>query len=327
LFDFHSLSISPANDETTSGIALHSRNLLNTFGASVAYLFNTNEKTHSGEAGVSYAGLLPVFDAAVRVGSRASSYIDTTAAEVPFSWNERSATLGARVPLVRVRGLTVQRLSLGATLGSTRITGQPVDFRLLNNNGDFRSLTYSVSASHFLGAAARDLTPLGVSALGVYRHTPLPGDYEGHQASLSGAAYLPGLFRHHRLVLDGVIEEQRPTNYRFSAIRSFPRGYDSRFHERFVKGGATYQMPLWYPDLAIGSLAFVRRVQGGGFADWGRGTTRSDSLRRYYRSFGMEMTADVAPLSTRWTVRVGARYSHRIDAVEPHRWDVLFGLF
>jgi hypothetical protein len=26
-------------------------------------------------------------------------------------------------------------------------------------------------------------------------------------------------------------------------------------------------------------------------------------------------------------VRVGARYSYRIDAVEPHRWDVLFGLY
>jgi hypothetical protein len=327
LLDFHSVSLTPANDETTSGIGIHSRNLLNTFGASVGYLFNTNEKTHSAEAGVSYAGLLPVFDAAVRIGSRASSYIDSTGAEVPFSWSERSATFGARVPLVRLRGLTVQRLSLGATIGTTRISGQPVDFFLINNNGDFRSLTYSASASHFLGAAARDLTPLGVSALGVYRHTPLPGDYEGHQASLSASAYLPGVLRHHRFVLDGVIEEQRPTNYRFSAIRSFPRGYDSRFHERFVKGGVSYQMPLWYPDLAIGPLAYVRRVQGGGFADWGRGTTRTDSLRRYYRSVGGEATADVAPFSTRWTMRVGARYSYRIDAVTPHRWDVLLGFF
>ena len=253
-----------------------------------------------------------IVDGAVRLGTRASAYTDTAGREVPYSWRERSVTAALRLPLTRISGQTRESIAFEARVGRTWISGQPVAFRFENNNGTFHPVTWGVTASHVRAAALRDMEPTGAATALVYRHTPLGGDYDGHVAAVRGALYLPGLWRHHALVLDGAHEEQRPGNYRFSREVPFPRGFTGRFHERFTKAGATYELPLWYPDVAFGPWAYVRRVQGNVFADAARGTTRTGTAAVDYRSIGGELTADVAFLGLRNVVRLGVRVSQRL---------------
>ena len=316
LFDFHSLTIAPTTDETNVGLAVESRNLLNTFGLSAGATFNLNERTSAAEVAASYAGLPVIVDVSSRLGSRASTYTDSAGESQGFSWHEQSLTTALRLPLTRLRGLTRQSLVASAGFGVTHISDQPVAFRFENNNGRFTPVTYLLSASHIRPAAYRDLYPTGAVVSALYRHTPFGSDYRSHQGSVRGALYLPGLAENHAFVINAAREVQDPTNYRFSTQYVFPRGYASRFHERFTRAGADYHLPLLYPDFALGPWLYVRRIQGAIFGDVGRGSTRANTLVRDYRSTGVDLTADVSPFGLRQTVRSGVRVARTFTAPE-----------
>ena len=323
---FHSLSLAPSGDAHNQGVILQSRNVLNTFATSAGALFNTAERTASLEVGASYGGLFPMIDGALRYGERASVASVDSATPVRFHWSERSAQLGLRVPLVRLRGLTTDRLSASATLGVTHVEGRTVLSRFSNNNGDFLPMTYVVSASHFVENGSRDLLPRGLNGAMIYRHTPLAGDYQGHQLSLKAAAYLPGFLRYHGIVLEAEREEQRRVNYLFSSQYAMPRGYDRFTAEKFWRAGATYAFPLFYPDYAFGPLAYVRRVQGNVFYDYGIAARRDNSRHVLLRSAGAEVTTDVAPIQLRSSLRTGLRFSYRVDELPHLRTNVLLSL-
>lgn len=312
LFDFHSLVLSPTSDGVNVGAQLESRNLLNTVGFAAGATFNVNERATAVEAGVSYAGLPVIVDVAVRGGRRASTYTDSAGTVQGYGWKERAVTSSLRLPLTRLDGQVRQSLLAVATVGRTGISEQPVAFRFDNGNGDFTTATYLLSASQVRSAAYRDLYPVGATLTAAYRHTPGSSDYTAHQGGVVAAAYLPGAWRHHALVLDAAREEQRPGNYRFSSLVRFARGFDARFHESLTRVGATYHAPLLYPDLALGNWLYVRRVQGNVFADAVRGRDGDGSRRVDYRSVGSELTADLSPLGLRTTIRAGVRVSMRL---------------
>ncbi|MBK8249994.1 MAG: hypothetical protein IPK85_21775 [Gemmatimonadetes bacterium] len=323
LFDFHSLMVAPGSDGVNQGLSLESRNLLNTFGLNAGVLWNTNEQKLSMDVGASYAGLPVIVDAGMRWGSRGSSFTDSLGAVVPYSWNEQSVQLVARLPLTRLMGQRRQSLTLAAGVARTRVTDQPVRFRFDNNNGLFTPVVYSATASHVRSAAFRDLMQTGASASVVYRHTPLQGDYDSHLLAARGTAIAPGPFRNDALVLDAGHEEQRPDEYRFSSELVFPRGFSRRYHDRLTRAGASYHLPLLYPDLALGPLAFVRRIQGAGFVDVARGADRTGARVVDYRSVGGELTADIAPLGMRSTMRLGVRLSQQLTGEKRARTEFL----
>jgi hypothetical protein len=319
LLDVHSLSVAPGSDGVNQGASLVSRNLLNTFGLNAGVLWNTNEQKPSFDVGASYAGLPVILDAGVRLGSRGSTYTDSAGRAVPYSWNERSAQVLARLPLTRLIGQRRQSVTLAAGVARTRITDQPVRFRFDNNNGLFTPVSYSVSASHVRAAAFRDLFQTGVSAALVYRHTPFQGDYDSHLLAARATAVTPGLFPNHAVVLDAGHEEQRPDDYRFSSELLFPRGFSRRYHDRLSRVGAAYHLPLLYPDLALGPLVYLRRIQGAAFVDAARGRSRTGTSTMDYRSVGGELTADGAPLGMRSTMRLGVRLVRQLTGSKEAR--------
>ena len=326
LFDFHSLSLSPTTDGVNTGVVLYSRNVLNTFGMVAGPTYNVDEKTLAFDAGASYAGFHVIVDGAMRVGERASTYEDTSGAIHAYSWKERSFATSLRLPLTRVDGQTRRSLASSVTLGRTHISNQPVAFRFENNNGDFSTMTYVMSASQVRSMAYRDLYPVGAVITGVHRDTPFGSEYHSRQTTVLGAAYLPGLRSHHALVLDLARQEQRPENYRFSSLVLFPRGYLSRYHDVLTRAGATYHLPLAYPDLALGNWLYFRRVQGYVFGDVGRGEARDGSLRRDYRSAGGAVTVDVSPFGLRTTLRTGVRVSRTFTGTGRTEWQAVLEL-
>ncbi|MCC6317260.1 MAG: PD40 domain-containing protein [Gemmatimonadaceae bacterium] len=311
-FDFHSRTIAPTSDDLNTGLAIESRNLLNTFGMNLGVTFNTNERTFAVETGASYAGWPVIVDGSARLGSRTSSFVDSAGTARRFGWDERSVNLAARLPLTRLNGQRRQSLVATVGVGLTDIANQPVRFRFDQNDGTFMPVSYVLAASHVRAAAFRDLFQTGVSAFGVYRHTPESSDTDSHIAALRTTAIVPGVFANHGIVLEAGHEEQRPTNYRFSSEVPFPRGFGRRYADRLTRIGVSYAMPLWYPDLAIGPLLYVRRVQGAVLGDAARASDRANTRVVQYRAVGGEVTADVAPFGTRSTMRLGVRLMQRL---------------
>jgi hypothetical protein len=323
LFKVHSLAVFPGNDNDPWTIQVYSRNVLNTLGASAAYGFNPTRHTNSVDLGLSYAGLLPIFDLGLRVGTDGSTFDDSTGQAIPFTWREQSATLTARLPLTALRGLAVEQLVASASLGYTHIENQPIEFVLDNNNGILQTMTYTLFARHSEPAAYRDLIGTGIYALGRYRHTPLGGDYFGHAYMLQAGASIRGPFPHHGVSAIAAIEEQRPGNYAYSSELPFARGYDARARFKIWRAGGSYALPLWYPDVNVGPLLFVRRVQAEAFGDYSIGYSSGGRFKTYCRSAGVELTSDFVPFSMNQTWRAGVRYSYRLDADEPWRVQVL----
>jgi len=66
-------------------------------------------------------------------------------------------------------------------------------------------------------------------------------------------------------------------------------------------------MPLLYPDLAISQLAYIKRVAGNLFYDYGK------VGNQLYRSTGVEAVFDLNFLHFPYNFRLGVRYAYRID--------------
>jgi hypothetical protein len=166
---------------------------------------------------------------------------------------------------------------------------------------------YGLRFSRARQRAPRDLAPVWAQTFRLtYRQTPWTGQYTGNFLSADGRFATPGLLRHHALVLEGGREEQHGSYYFSSQIR-FPRGYSPFTAADLTKYSATYEMPLLYPDLALSQLAYIKRVAGNVFYDYGK------VGNMLYRSTGVEAVFDLNFLHFPYNFRFGVRYAYRID--------------
>jgi hypothetical protein len=150
-----------------------------------------------------------------------------------------------------------------------------------------------------------------------FTHTPFESSQYGILSSVSGIFYFPGFIKHQNLVLYNGFQ-YRETNgrkYYYPVNRiSLPRGYSFVMTEplakMIMKYSLNYSMPLLYPDLSIGSIAYLKRIRTNAFYDYSSGydipnlveNQPSNSSENYY-SFGIELITDF-PFS------IGIRFSY-----------------
>ena len=117
-------------------------------------------------------------------------------------------------------------------------------------------------------------------------------------------------------------------NYRFSNLFIYPRGYGAFSANEAARLGLNYTLPLAYPDLAIGPLAFVKRIKVNGFFDYGRRENDSPFTgSNQFSSTGLELRFDVRLLRL-VEADLGLRYSYLLNAAyapqgQVHQFDFL----
>jgi hypothetical protein len=288
LFNVHSWGLTSGPPEVGAGVISNDRMGLLDFQASV--LYNTDEGTPGFSTDIHYNRFFPVLDFGFTDHERKLQYTDYS-----VRFNERTATAGFHVPMNFSRGYYVSGVSIGANLEDVSLTG-----------GGLAPLNYGIGIWHVRQRAARDLAPRWGQILRFgYSQTAWADHYSANRMFADGRLALPGLVRHHALVLEGGYERD-DGNYTFSRQVSFSRGYTSLTTTQFTKLAGTYSMPLFYPDWALGQLLYVKRVAGNAFYDYGQ---TSDRL---YRSTGVELVFDVNIFH--WPgFRIGVRDAYRID--------------
>jgi len=312
LINIHSWGLSPESDDNSVKLSLTSRNVMNTFGAAVGFDFNWNEMNGAVMAGVSYAGLYPIMSAGGSYGMRTSSYTAEDGGRKPYTWNEKSARFGLRVPLNLTSGLYQAYLTFGAEIARTQVSNKTAHFADEVNDGALTPLSWSVDLAAGYGWI-RDFNPRwGQFFSAVYRHTPFAADrYNGDLFSMRADLYFPGAFSAHSLSVQGAAEWGNPTGYRFASEILFPRGYGERRHELLLKGGVNYAFPLWYPDLHIWSLLNFQRLRVNLFYD--HGEAYDNGPRSRYRSAGFELIVDYNLFSLPALLNTGLRGSYLFD--------------
>lgn len=357
IYNVHSWGPYATADLTRAQFGIFSRDVLSTTAMELGYTYDIDEETGFGSASVSYQGWFPIIDLEVQRGSRSSDEGVFNGEQLEFEWKETSIIGGVRVPLLLTRSKYVSELTLNNNVGYTQVSDfsnsilegsrfAPVNdslayfFRDFQDNGDLIYNKASISYYRLLKQSHRDiLSQRGQSvALELY-NTPYGGDFSGRLFAARANVYfpsplrlfVPGFARHHVFYLTGGYQSRLAdiSNdiYYFRNRIPKPRGFSYPQHDKFKTISANYTFPLWYPDIAIGPLLYLKRFRVNGFYDWGDGdgkyyymapenTLYFSDISRTYRSIGAELILDFNVMRFTPEISLGVRYSYLLTTNE-----------
>jgi len=323
-------------------IGIQSRDIMSTSILDVGYEFNANERTGQWIANFSYQGLFPVLNFSGYSGNRAIEdrfifldsnheiQLDTL---VQLTWKERGVSAGFELPFKLTRSKYIQNLDLGFRYNYSFVKDYNFTVRYPDQqaDGNLYSNTYYMSYRRMMKLSKRDLYgKYGQFFYIQYENTPYGGDYLGALFGVEVRLFFPGLFKHHSLHLRSGYQKQNldfeDKTYLFRSPIFFTRGYSYSFFNEYYNNSVNYALPLFYPDLHLGSLLNIQRVYANLFFDIG--TKYLNDEYSNYKSVGVELSFDFNLLRFLQLFNMGVRYTYAMDnPMNQHQWQLLIGNF
>ncbi len=274
-FNFHSLSLSSSNfesfDNFKPGVFWLSNNILNTTQIALGYEYDTDIRKGIYSAELNYNRYFPKLS--LRYENRgqiaAASVPGKPDSSVRFDWREHYISSQLSIPLSFYR--FDYNYSTGFNFATAYLRRYNLSRNDLKNFNDETAfpLTYQLYFNRNARMATMDLYPRWGQNLSItYRHTPFENKAKGEILSARTVFYLPGLMRNHGFQIR--LSAQAGTGI-YEYINDIPlvSGFSYYKYEK-VKNTllVNYRFPMVYPDLALGSIAYIKRVKGGLFADY-----------------------------------------------------------
>ncbi len=344
----HSWGVYTTSSFNTLDFGISSKDILSTTLLDAGYSYDVTERTGFWRADISYQGMYPILDVAVRYGNRASSedfFDGSRVRTVNFEWEEVNAEAGLRIPLITTQSKYSSSISIGNSVGLTHVlnfkndinnggrffpvdTSRAVLFRTYIDGGDLVFNHFNFEATHLLKRSRRDINSKWGQTIRVnYFSTPyLISDYAAEQFSAVATAYFPGLLKHHSFwgyggyqhsLINDALDGARPNNYLFRNQVPAPRGHSvSRFQDYYVFA-ANYTFPIIYPDLALGPILNIQRVRGNAFFDYAYGQSKLFGFDSAYSSVGGELKFDFNVMRLLQQFNLGVRYAYPFETKSP----------
>lgn len=229
---------------------------------------------------ITYSGWIPVFTFSMDYGGppQIIALPDTISlSDEGFNTNLKLSS-GISVPL----RFHSSRYFAGLT-PAVDLNFRNISFATANNYRDFEPDYSQNGINYFTGilqadmnlggyiyskSSRKDILPRwGLSIYGSLLETKQENPYYKYFNSkyLSSSFYLPGIARHHSLKLRAAIEEG------LNNRTLLPRGYNKNSFNVFSSSlglYANYTLPLLYPDLSIGPVAYLKQIYGTVFYDF-----------------------------------------------------------
>lgn len=177
-------------------------------------------------------------------------------------------------------------------------------------------ISYLIYAYSYQRLSLRDLAPRwGASITAGYSYTPFDKTLLSSIGFIKGRAYFPGIIKHHSLKLTLGYQSQDPLLYYFPfTYLSFPRGYALEETFNLTTFSADYSFPIFYPDFALGSVLYVKRIRGNLFCDIASNSYKyRDQKNRVFwqtdqlTSLGCDLTVDFHFLRIIFPINAGIR--------------------
>ncbi|MDP2423973.1 MAG: hypothetical protein U1C46_09460 [Bacteroidales bacterium] len=297
------------------GITVFSQDLL---GSTVFAMGYEHEPSNSGNkvfADLSFKALYPKIDVRFETGAENRYYRAQDQSLVKLKTNFNKITGAISLPLSFNRHTIIYgiipRVSTSQEFSS---------YTYLNKNYDrsLQSLSYRSSIYAYRRMALRDLFPrIGFSSAVSFGHTPFAGGSAstsidaGTMKSFEFSAFLPGLLRHHSSrFYFGTQERERGRTY-FNDVIRFARGYTSSPNPTLSTISASYSLPLWYPDLSLGSIVYAKRMRANMFYDLSHSPV--DGGETSWSSFGLDLIIDAHLLRMPMPFELGVRALYRVN--------------
>ena len=312
-------------DAETYQLGIYTQNLLSTARFSAGLEYEDNQQQIYRFANLSFQGWFPIVDIGLR-SARIDANTIVNGSVVPFSFKQNRLNAGISIPLVLTHSRWLESFNFSTNLG--RISNSnyetPVD-SLVFNDVKLLTTTTTLSYVHLLKMSKRDIRSRWGQTI-TLRYNETPGDYivEGGQFAVDASLYLPGLWRHHSLRLRMGYQREDADNFTFGAGIRYPRGFDYAPFNKLSGLSAEYTLPLWYPDISIGSLVNIQRLRANAFYDYARGV--DPNLLLDLHSVGIELTADYNLFRIQNLLSVGLRAGYH-PLVGDTFVDVIIGSF
>ena len=286
------------------GFTLFSQNNLSTVITSVGYEYSGNlHKIHSQ---LTWKGWYPVYETGIDYGHTPSIYklgsnignplnvrsgiyyTNTLYIPLTFSNGKYSQHIRPSVSSVYQNNYIYLREDSTYDYGQTQISGR-------------------IYFSNYYKAVNRDIFPRMAQVVDLgFSFYPLDKKIYGYDIILRTALYLPGFFRNNGVKLRYETEFQEIEKLLTMNRINFPRGYKNIISEDIEFFSVDYVTPLFYPDLNIGSLLYLKRLRTGLFYDYATGTGNYylklnngshyvDSFHDYsesFSSYGIQLISD-----------------------------------
>ncbi|WP_293881706.1 hypothetical protein [Sphingobacterium sp. UBA1498] len=274
-FNFHSLSLSSSNfesfDNFKPGVFWLSNNILNTTQIALGYEYDTDIRKGIYSAELTYNKYFPKFS--LRYENRgqiaAASIPNKPDSSIRFDWREHYISSQIAIPISFYRRDYIYSTGFNlATAYLKRYDLSRTDVKNFNDETAF-PLTYQLYLNRNARMARMDLYPRWGQNMSVtYRHTPFENHAKGDILSARTIFYLPGFRSNHGFQIR--LSAQTGSGI-YQYINDIPlvSGFSYYKYEK-VKNTVlvNYRFPIAYPDLGLGSLAYIKRVKGGMFADY-----------------------------------------------------------
>ncbi len=281
------------------GADIYSANVLNTVFGVAGIRFNTDTRTFGSKVSLILKKFYPQFD-------------------ITSEWEQRETgvstannSFGMTLPLNLSKGIHYKGLNLGARFLNSYIVYDVNDYFIPTNS--FSAFSLSGSIYKFRWQANQDINPkFGHFLYASYSQTPNQSIYQGSQLTVSGSLYLPGIIEHHSINIKAGFEEQTSNIFQniFSNQISYPRGHLFYSYLKISKISADYSFPVWYPDINIGSLLFVKRLRANFYYDYANVNYPIFSDTYNFQSAGAELIFQVYFFRLGEPIEIGGRISY-----------------
>jgi len=308
LINIHSWSIIPDLSLENIKFTVYSTNKLNTLNFSGGMNYNNLSGANYEFLNASYQKYFPIINLSAQSG-RMSEVYDKNLSDNNLDsidiWFENAINLGITIPLNFSKGVFARNLNFGLNLGYKDVKNRDLSYltqtypttEVLNNW--FSDINYFLDFSNYKYTSRRAVRTRVAQTFSVsYTHTPFNQNLNGEKLYLASDLYFPGLMKNHSLKLSMAYEKQtkltidnyKNTYYYASNIGNI-RGYSFGFYESAAKVAIDYKLPLFCPDLALGSLVNIKRVKMLAFFDMF--ASESQNITQNNASTGLQLLFDL----------------------------------
>lgn len=323
-------------DQITLG--LESRSLFGDLLFGGGYKFDIRDKKNSKYFNLSYQGLYPIIDFSISssndsftqdiVIKNQEEYDTIKNADIFFKTRDFSTSI--RVPLSFTNGkyFTSFLGSVGYSYEkfkdfyTTSIGSESIKFPLLTSRNTRTYLSSLVLYSRSHKKSKRQVhSPYEQTILMEGKKTLSSSDYSGSYIRTDVYLAFPGIKNTHSTRVKMRAESQNKADYLFRDNINFIAGYQNNFNfNNFYGWGLEYELPILYPDLAFGPIAYIQRVRGTGFINNGvvNGfNVISSNIRETPTSLGVEITLDLNLFRQAFIFELGLKYAHVMGVSGP----------
>ncbi|MGB3076984.1 MAG: hypothetical protein WBB36_16795, partial [Chitinophagales bacterium] len=252
------------------GAEFYTQNIMSTFRGTVGLLYNTNENNFHSYLRFTYAALFPEIDAQYEYGLlRKGRVVDATSLSgKDIQWTENVVSGGITLPFRLTQGTHRTQMNFSGWYHYYDVQSEDtMGHEVLTDHFFFHALEPIVTFSHLQTQARQQVKPRWGQVFTASYQKALHDDPERLLATAQ--LFFPGIIKTHSFNFALSYKQEKVIDtYRFQDKFIMPRGYKSTPFENQQGIYSNYEFPIWYPDIALSSVALLQRLRANLFYDY-----------------------------------------------------------